>query len=358
MRLELLLLPAVVQTARGSGSLRGWPQAPSTDYGAVLHLNHDPRSPHAQGFEPRELGDDPFEFGNAHAVVRHVVGSVGEGDPFGAFRAFQGFSDQHQLGFGLDDDSGRVLERSVLEAAAMTFMNGVVSDLLDDEPSGFLSPAEFGLPSVSRAKPKPKLPQAGAGNVTRGLHVLILGPSLMGSPLRILPTLLRLGLEGVGPHEVVSIEHDADDASAGQTLFQHAAGADGSKQVRHTPLLPAPETPLNQTLQSLKEGYDFHRFDMVILPGNEGKPGMASTTVPGQLTGRELQKRQLEAVLNAGLLQPGAVVHAEGPAATDPSTERFLQSLNTSKTEFTAKVHALPNSKAAVVSTLTRHTEL
>lgn len=296
---------------------------------ALLHAMPDPRSPHeTHGFEPRDAeGGNIWAFGQPHAVVHHVLHTVSSGDAMGAADAFDSFAAMHQLSFGLHAARARVLEDAVRRVVGQAVKQPAPGETTN--PSATESPA-------------------------RGVKVLVFDAGIGGKTLRCLPGLLGApapllrgaggGPDGdlLGVHEVVSIEHNADLSSFGARLVSHAVG---EAPLRHFPMMVGEDTTLDETLQSLHEGYELSAFDLVLLGDGDG--------------GRGDQKEQLAALVRQGSLRDGAVVHAEGPAESDKRTAEYLDALRGVGENaaggppgaFENEVRDLGDGKAAVVST-------
>ncbi|CAJ1401162.1 unnamed protein product [Effrenium voratum] len=228
---------ALVPVLAGTGNKMGGVKPPLE---GLLHPGPDPKSPHAEGYEPR-TGGGLWDFGAAHAVLLHVLRTAPEGDAREVSRAMEDFSRQHQLGFafaGLEDE----VAAAVQAAAAAAGLE--------------LAPG----PGDRFFAPSPKQPKDAP---LRRLRVLVLGSRLCGFELRVLPQLLRAAAA-----EVVSVEEDPHLSDTGAQLLSHALGE--REDVRHLPLLLGTDTTLTELLETLREAYELPSFDLVVLQGSEG----------------------------------------------------------------------------------------
>lgn len=271
--------------------------------GKLLDLGLDPREPHALGFEPRPpetADDDPFAFGQTHAVVHHILGKVTEGDAMAVASALDAFSAEHSLGLGLGDEEGNIfsgLARGVIDARQAANSGAQAPD---------------------------------------GLRVLSFHNGIGAGALRLLPTLLApVQVEWAAPHEVVTVEHSIDLLNGGAQLFDHAIG--NASSVRHTPMMPSEDTTVPEVLESLRDGYGLQQFDVVLLGGGRGK----------QLDG-------LEALFANGSLGDGAVVHARGPVRDDPGTLKILDFLADRRDRVQTEVRDLDDGGTVVTARLKR----
>jgi len=282
----------------------------------------DPHSPHEMhGFEPRpgpyEVGGNIWTFGKAHAALHHVLREVPKGDPAAAANAMDAFAAKHGLKYHIGIPQAIALDNATRQAVAEAATHAAVDE----------------------------------GIAVRQLNVLVLGAGLGTRLLRCLPALLE-STPAAGTHEVVSVEHDAHLSGYGHQLFNHAVGIgedspkDAFEVVGHLPLMPAEDTTLEEVLESLREGYEFSSFDLVLLEdGPDGRLG---------------QQHQLTTLLATGALGEGAVVHAEGAGLGDIETTGYLELLKQGVAggqRFHSEVHDLGDGGAAVVSILRRRSD-
>eukprot|EP00932_Pfiesteria_piscicida_P002965 SRR837773.12882.p1 GENE.SRR837773.12882~~SRR837773.12882.p1 ORF type:complete len:306 (-),score=100.55 SRR837773.12882:13-816(-) len=200
--------------------------------------------------------------------------------------------------------------------AAMSLLDAFSQ--MNELPFGFTEPRASALDFAMRRAigPRPQLrgqPAADALDTPQGVSVLVLGSGFGERSLRVLPPLLELVASNPGTaHHVVSLERDPHKSAQSAQLLSHAIGDDLAGALRHLPFMPGEETTLEESLESLAEGWELPAFDVVLLDDGDGRGG---------------QEQQLETLLKAGALRPGAVVHAEGPAADDPATQAYLGKL-------------------------------
>lgn len=278
-----------------------------------LDLQPDPRDPRPEGFEPRKNpgeGGDLWTFGKVHALVHHVLEHARLGDPVAVADELDAFSSKHKLDLGFGAERGPLVDQIVRTAIASLQHAATVGS---------------------------------TGSVMqRELRILVLGAGLGGCALRCLPALLASGPSNE-MHQVVSVEGDADLASAGEQLVSHAVGSGGNVTVQHTPLMPGDDTTLAEVLETLRDGYDLGQFDVAFLTGRRD---------------RAAQQGELAALLNSGALRdPGAIVLAFGPGTNDAGTQQYLNFLNQhGRGRFGTQVRNVGEG-AAIVSTLQGHAD-
>merc|ERR1712232_1210146 len=105
------------------------------------------------------------------------------------------------------------------------------------------------------------------------------------------------------------------------------------QDIRHTPLMPAEGTTLEEVLETFRDGYEIRGFHFVVLGGS-----------------REEHKQQLETLLEQGALQPGAMMYSDGPGRGDSRTEEYLEFLQKSGGHFEHQVHEVSSSHGAQVA--------
>merc|ERR1712217_654512 len=110
---------------------------------------------------------------------------------------------------------------------------------------------------------------------------------------------------------VVSVESDPDLSGASRQIVDHAIGG-VENVVRHTALIPGDDIMLDETLETLRENYEFGEFDVVVIAGQED---------------RALQTQHVAELVRArSLRRPGGVVVALGPDQRDSETRRYVNS--------------------------------
>jgi len=266
----------------------------------TLDSSPDPNSPHSDDFEPRpglHEGGGLWDFGEAHALVHHVVSNSPRGGGAAVIKVMDDFSRTHGLSFSLEDARGAAMDSAVERA---------VANRLETEDS-------------------------------QGLHFLLLGSGLGARTLRSVAPLMVVRPDLT--HEVVSVDTDDHLLDGARQLVSHTLGDEHIERVRHSALMVGDNMPLNDLLESLIGSWGFPFFDMVSLDGGG------------------LQEQQMEALLSHRALRRGSVVHAEGLKRNSTDLEQYLQFLHEAgRDRLQSEVHDLDDGTSVVVTTV--HDEL